>query len=58
MIIDPFGRMVVEAPLGEEALAVAEIDMDLVAIARSQTPLISDLRAGWSNLRRIANEID
>lgn len=58
MICDPLGRVLVEAPVGVEAIIVADIDLELVPIARAQTPLISDLQAGWHNLLKIANRID
>jgi N-carbamoylputrescine amidase len=58
MIVDPFGKIVVEAPVGEEAIIIADIELDMVAIARAQTPLISDLRASWHNLQKIAGNIN
>ena len=58
MICDPLGRILVEAPVGVEAIISAEIDLELVSIARAQTPLISDLQSSWHNILKIANEID
>lgn len=55
-ITDPFGRFAVEGPLGDEALLVAEVDLDLIAIARAQLPLISDLQSAWNDLVRIVNK--
>jgi N-carbamoylputrescine amidase len=57
MICDPLGRILVEAPVGVEAIISADIDLDLVGIARAQTPLISDLQSSWHNILKIANEI-
>jgi N-carbamoylputrescine amidase len=57
MICDPLGRILVEAPVGVEAIISAEIDLELVSIARAQTPLISDLQSSWHNVLKIANEI-
>ncbi len=57
MICDPLGRVLVEAPVGVEAIITANIDLELVAIARAQTPLISDLQSSWHNILKIANEI-
>jgi predicted amidohydrolase len=53
MIIDPTGRVVAEAPVAEEAMIVSEIDLELVAIARAQSPLISDLQSVWEEVRRL-----
>lgn len=58
MICDPLGRVLVEAPVGVEAIITANIDLDLVPIARAQTPLISDLQSSWHNILKIANQID
>lgn len=57
MICDPLGRVLVEAPVGVEAIITANIDLELVAIARAQTPLISDLQSSWHNILKIANQI-
>ena len=57
MICDPLGRVLVEAPVGVEAIITAEIDLEMVPIARAQTPLISDLQSSWPNLLRIAKRL-
>jgi len=53
LITDPFGQVLVKGPIGEEALLLATLDMDLVQIARAKTPLISDLQSAWSNIQSI-----
>jgi predicted amidohydrolase len=53
MMFDPAGRLIAEAPVGKEALLTAEIDLELVAIARSQSPLLSDLQSVWEEVRRL-----
>lgn len=50
-IVDPMGQVLAEAPVGEEALIVADLDLDLVAVARTQAPLLADLKTAWSSLR-------
>jgi len=45
LAVDPFGRIIAQAPLGQEALLIVTIDLDDVAIARAQLPLLSDLRS-------------
>ena len=52
-VFDPFGRMVGEAPVAEPHLMLAQIDPELVAIARAQSPLISDLQGAWESIRRL-----
>lgn len=58
VIADPYGKFMVEGPVQDEHLLVAEIDLGLVAAARQQTPLLSDLRSQWSDLVRIVNSLD
>jgi predicted amidohydrolase len=53
VVIDPMGRVVVEAPVADEAMLVTDIDLELVAIARAQSPLISDLQSVWEEVRRL-----
>lgn len=52
-VVDPLGRTVGEAPVAEPHLLLAEVDLELVAIARSQSPLISDLQGVWESVRRL-----
>lgn len=53
MIVDPFGQKLVQAPLDEEHLVMAPVDLDLVALARAQTPLLSDLESAWGDIERL-----
>ena len=53
MVTDPFGKVSGQAPIVEDHLLLAQIDLDLVEIARSQLPLISDLKSAWGDIRRI-----
>ncbi|MCC7434975.1 MAG: hypothetical protein IT363_09850 [Methanoregulaceae archaeon] len=52
-VVDPFGQVLVQAPLLEDYLAVAPVDLDQIAIARSQIPLTSDLQSAWADIQRI-----
>lgn len=58
MVVDPHGQKLVQAPAFEEHLAFAEIDLEKVTQARAQTPLISDLRSTWEDLRRIIHNLN
>jgi predicted amidohydrolase len=54
MMIDPMGQTLVQAPILEEHLVLATIDLDLVPLARAQTPLLSDLESAWGDIARLA----
>jgi N-carbamoylputrescine amidase len=43
-VIDPRGQLVAQAPRYEEALVVAEIDLEAVQAQRSKAPLVRDAR--------------
>lgn len=58
MITDPFGRVLVEAPVGKEAVIIAELDLGLVQIARASTPLISDLQSAWPTIQSLVSGAD
>ncbi|HXE84170.1 MAG TPA: NAD+ synthase [Gemmatimonadales bacterium] len=45
VVIDPTGRIVARGPLFEEALLTAELDLDSLTTARSDSPLLSDLQS-------------
>lgn len=51
--VEPFGKLVAESPIQEEHLLLASVDLDLVEIARAQTPLISDLKGAWPAVKRL-----
>lgn len=58
LVIDPWGRVVGESPVVEEHLLVAEMDLDLIAVARAGSPLLGDLRSAWSDIKRLVVAID
>ena len=43
-VVDPWGEIIAEAPLDDEALLFAEIDVKHVAARRRELPLVGDLR--------------
>lgn len=51
-IHDPFGKLVVESPVQEENIAIAELNLDLIEVARQNSPLLADLQSTWSDIRR------
>src|SRR6266511_3869899 len=44
-VIDPTGRIIARGPLFEEALLTADIDLDALTTARSDSPLLADLQS-------------
>jgi NAD+ synthetase len=44
-VIDPSGRIIARGPLFEEALLTADLDLDSLTTARSDSPLLSDLQS-------------
>ena len=44
-VIDPTGRIIARGPLFDEALLTADIDLDSLTTARSDSPLLSDLQS-------------
>jgi NAD+ synthetase len=44
-VIDPTGKIIARGPLFEEALLTADLDLDSLTSARSDSPLLSDLQS-------------
>lgn len=44
-IVNPFGKVIAQGPVNQEAFVVVPLDLDDLAIARAQLPLLSDLRS-------------
>lgn len=57
-IVDPFGKVLTQAAVGEEALVTATIDLDMVEVARTQLPLLSDLGSAWGDITKIMQSLD
>ncbi len=56
LIFDPFGNILAEAPLLEENIVMAELDLRLVAAARAKAPLLTDLQSRWARVQELADE--
>jgi predicted amidohydrolase len=50
MVVNPFGQVVVSAPVMRESMITATIDTEEIAIARANAPLLADLEAGLADL--------
>lgn len=57
-VVDPFGTVVGKGPVNEEHLLLCEVDLDLISLARANSPLLSDLRACWGDISRIAGQLE
>ena len=51
-VIDPTGRIITRGPLFEEALVTADLDLDSLTTARSDSPLLADLQSALPVLTR------
>lgn len=56
-VVDPFGRFVGGAPIMDDHLLLAPVDLELIDIARSQLPLTSDMQSAWGDIQRIVGEL-
>jgi NAD+ synthetase len=45
VLVDPTGRLIARGPLFDEALLTADIDLDSLTTARSDSPLLADLQS-------------
>jgi len=54
-IVDPNGAAVAVSPVVEPHLLVADVDLDLITIARTSSPLLADLENAWSDIQRLVN---
>lgn len=57
-VVDPFGETIAVGPVQEEHLLVADLDLDLIQIARHNLPLLADLRSHLEDLKRHLEQID
>lgn len=58
MVMGPRGDVRVRAPVWEEAILTASVDLSDLARARSDTPLLADLRTALPHLRDLLDALD
>ncbi|MCH8274834.1 MAG: beta-ureidopropionase [Armatimonadetes bacterium] len=58
VIVDPFGKIVVEGPATEEFILSAEIDLAEVARAREKFPMLADLVSVLEDVAREMQEVN
>lgn len=56
-IVDPYGKVLQEGPIGREGLIVADLDLETIDFARAQSPLLADLRTAWGTVQRLVASI-
>ncbi len=60
LVASPEGRILVEAPVFEEAALVVDLDFERLTPVRYDNPMLADLRSGlpllWNDLRRVVEE--
>lgn len=56
-IVDPFGKVLQEGPIGREGLIVADLDLETIDFARAQSPLLADLQTAWGTVQRLVASI-
>jgi NAD+ synthetase len=57
MVMGPYGDLRVRAPVWEEAIVTASIDLADLARARSDVPLLADLRTALPHLRSLLDSV-
>lgn len=57
-VVDPWGTVIAEAPTGQEAMLVVEVDLDRVRQRRREVPLVKEARLGvlQRELQRLVEE--
>ncbi len=56
-ITDPLGSILARAPVLEDHLILADVDLGLIEVARAQLPLTSDLQSAWGDIQRIVSDL-
>lgn len=56
-VINPFGQMMVQAPVLDDALILAPVNLEDVEVARAQAPLLSDLKSVWGDVQRMVDSL-
>ncbi len=55
MAFDPLGQKLTQGPVMEEHLALADVDYELITVARAKKPLLGDLMSAWSDVVRLTS---
>jgi NAD+ synthetase len=58
MVMGPYGDVRARAPVWDEAILTATIDLGDIARARSDVPLLADLRTALPHLRELLDAVD
>jgi predicted amidohydrolase len=58
IVVEPLGSIASEGPIAEEFMMLAEIDLDLVDIARKKSPLLGDLVSVLEDVTREIQDVN
>lgn len=56
-IFDPFGNRLAKGEILDEHMVVAEVDFDMIEVARAKAPLLADLKGSWETVMKIAGQV-
>jgi predicted amidohydrolase len=54
IVYDPYGERLAKGDILDEHMVVADIDLDMIELARAKAPLLADLKGSWDILRRMS----
>lgn len=57
-IVDPYGKILASAEVNEDSMILAEVDLTMVAVTRSQLPLVTDLQSAWGDIQDIVARLE
>ncbi len=57
MILGPTGNKLVQADILGEQIVIADVDTELVDLARNSIPLLQDVRSRWQEILVLANQV-
>jgi predicted amidohydrolase len=58
MVVNPFGKVVAQSPILDPHILITQIDLDEVAVARAQSPLLADLSSAWGDIKRLVDSTE
>ncbi|MCH8199060.1 MAG: beta-ureidopropionase [Chloroflexi bacterium] len=56
VVFDPNGVRLAKGEIMDEHMVVADIDLDMIEMARAKAPLLADLRGSWETILSLAKE--
>lgn len=56
VIFDPLGERLAKGEILDEHMVAADIDFDMIEMARAKAPLLADLKGNWETVLKLAKE--